>query len=256
MALVQLNSVSKSYGGLKAADAVSFSAEPGETLALIGESGCGKTTTLKMINRLIEPDSGGITLFGKDARAVPAAELRREIGYVFQGIGLFPHMTAAENIAATPSLLGWEEARTVARVDELLTLTRLDPAQHRGALPAELSGGQQQRVAIARALACEPRLILMDEPFGALDPLTRDDLRQDFKAIQQETGFTAILVTHDMAEAVMMADRILVMRGGRIVQAADPATLINHPDDDYVARLLAAPQHEIAAFESLREPAP
>jgi len=249
--ILSLSDVSKSYKGRRVVDSVSLAAAPGETLALIGESGCGKTTTLKMINRLIEPDTGEIRLFGEDARLADPARLRRRIGYVFQEIGLFPHMTVAGNIAATPRLLGWDAARIDARVAGLLAMMRLDSERIRTALPAALSGGQQQRVAIARALAAEPRLILMDEAFGALDPLTRDELRRDFKAVQGELGFAAVIVTHDMAEAVMLADRIVVMRAGRVVQDAGPAELLAAPADDYVSGLLAAPRRELEAFEAL-----
>ncbi len=251
MAVVQLRNVSKAFAGRPAVADVSFSVAEGETVALVGESGCGKTTTLKMINRLIEPDSGELMLFGEPAEAAPAPLLRRRIGYVFQEIGLFPHLTVAENIGITPALLGWDKARIAARVDALLDMVRLG-ASRRGAMPGELSGGQRQRVAIARALASQPSLLLMDEAFGALDPLTRHDLRSDLKAIQAEAGFAIVLVTHDMAEAAILGDRILVMQEGRVLQDAAPAELIARPADDYVAHLLAAPEREAAAFAAAR----
>lgn len=251
--VLSFTDVVKRYGGQTAVDCISFAAGAGETLALIGESGCGKTTTLKMINRLIEPDAGEIDLFGEDIASHSGPELRRRIGYVFQEIGLFPHLSVAENIGITPQLLGWPAERISERVDTLLDMMRLDAKRMRGALPSELSGGQQQRVGIARALAAEPQLILMDEAFGALDPLTRDELRRDFKQVQKDLGLTAILVTHDMTEAVLMADRIVVMKHGRIVQDAPPSTILNAPADAYVAGLLDAPQREIRAFAALKE---
>jgi len=247
-ALLSVRDISKRYGEIRAIDRVGFDAEPGETLALIGASGCGKTTTLKIINRLIEPDSGEVFLNSKATTSFAPHLLRREIGYVFQEIGLFPHMSVADNIAVTLRLLDWETARIEARIDTLLDMMRLDSDRHRAARPADLSGGQRQRVGIARALAAEPGLVLMDEPFGALDPITRDELRNDFKAIQNRLGFTAVIVTHDMAEAALLGDRIIVMDQGRVLQDDTPERIIDAPATPQVEALLAAPMREAAKF--------
>lgn len=238
-------------GGIRAVDAVSFGVAEGELLALVGESGCGKTTTLKMINRLLEPSSGTVCFKGEDIAGLDPVQLRRRMGWVMQGDGLFPHFTVAENIAVTPRLAGWSEADTRARVPALLELVQLDPARFRNRYPAELSGGQRQRVGLARALAAEPPLLLMDEPFGALDPLTRDSLREDVQALRERLGFAAILVTHDMAEALLLADAIAVMRAGRIIQIGTPAELLNAPADPYVETLLATPRREAERVAAL-----
>ena len=246
--LLAFHNVSKRYDDIVAVDEVTFEVGAGKTLALIGASGSGKTTTLKMINRLIEPDAGTISLFGSTVSSWRTHELRRKIGYVFQDIGLFPHMSVAENIAVTPELLGWPQNRIEEKIDKLLALTRLDPERFRNAEPTELSGGQQQRVAIARALAAEPELILLDEAFGALDPVTRDELREDFKAIQKELGLTVIMVTHDMAEAALMADEIAILQNGKIVQNAPPSNILTTPANSYVSKLFEAPRREAAIF--------
>ena len=214
----------------------------GELMVLIGESGCGKTTSLNMVNLLIEPDSGTVRVDGEDVRRADPVSLRRRIGYVFQGIGLFPHMTIAENIAITPRLLGWTRDEMTRRVDELLALVRLDAARYRSRFPAELSGGQRQRVGLARALAGKPKVMLMDEPFGALDPITRDDLSEDFRRIHVELNLTTIMVTHDMTEALLMADRIAVMRAGRIIQVDTPGGLLGAPADESVRRMIENPR--------------
>jgi osmoprotectant transport system ATP-binding protein len=213
-----------------------------EFLVLIGESGSGKTTTLNMINRLIEPSAGVIRVDGEDVLTVDAVSLRRRMGYVFQGAGLFPHLTVAENIAVTPKLLGWPRAEIDARVDELLHLVRLDPAQYRRRFPRELSGGQQQRVALARALAAKPKIMLMDEPFGALDPLIRDDLAEDYRHIHNTLGLTTIFVTHDMTEAMLLGDRIAVMKDGAMIQVGTPNELLSAPADDFVRALVETPK--------------
>src|SRR5262247_1208754 len=184
-------------------DCVSLAVRSGEFLAIIGASGAGKTTLLRLINRLSEPSSGSVQVEGADVRDIDPVTLRRRIGYVFQGIGLFPHMTVAENITVTPRLLGWDKARQQARVDEMLDLIRLDRAQHRDRFPHELSGGERQRVGVARALAAGPQIVLMDEPFGALDPQTRDALEQDYRRLHEELGLTTVMITHDMLEAVL-----------------------------------------------------
>jgi len=241
---LQLDRVSKSYDGgtTFAVEEVSFVAERGELVVLLGESGSGKTTTLKTINRLIEPTSGQVLIDGVEAAGLEPVTLRRAIGYVFQGIGLFPHMTVADNVGITPRLLGWDAERRRLRVRELLALVRLDPETYASRAPAELSGGERQRVGFARALAAGPRLLLLDEPFGALDPVTRDGVRDDFRAIQRELSLTAVMVTHDMTEALLLGDRIVVMRRGRVLRDASPAEILRDPGDPYVDRLLASPR--------------
>jgi osmoprotectant transport system ATP-binding protein len=244
--------VSKSYDGgrTRAVDEVSFAAAAGELIVFLGESGCGKTTTLKMINRLIEASSGRILVDGADVTARDPVELRRSIGYVFQGIGLFPHLTVARNIGIVPSLEGWDGVRIERRVDELLELVRLEPA-HRERMPAELSGGQQQRVGFARALAARPSLMLLDEPFGALDPITRTELQGELSRIQRQLGLTAVLVTHDVTEALLLGDRIIVMRRGRVVADGSPREFLSEPGDPYVERLMATPKRQAERLEHL-----
>jgi osmoprotectant transport system ATP-binding protein len=249
--MIELEDVSRRFGAALAVDGVSLRVAPGELLVLLGGSGSGKTTTLKMINRLIEPTSGRIRVGGQDVLAGPPHELRRRIGYVFQRVGLFPHLSVGENIAVTPRLLGWPAARIAERVDQLLDLVELDPARVRDRAPAELSGGQAQRVGVARALAAEPRVMLFDEPFGALDPLTRDRLQQSVLRIKRQLGLTAIFVTHDMVEALLLGDRIAVMRDGRLVQVGTGAELLAAPADDYVAELLGTPKRQLADLERL-----
>ena len=222
--------------------ALNLRVETGEFLVVIGESGSGKTTTLNMINRLIEPTGGRILVDGEDVLALDAVSLRRRMGYVFQGAGLFPHMTVAENIAVTPRLLGWPKNESDARVDELLTLVRLAPQEYRARFPRELSGGQQQRVALARALAARPKIMLMDEPFGALDPLIRDDLAEDYRQIHAALGLTTIFVTHDMTEAMLLGDRIAVMKDGSLIQVGTPNELLNDPADEFVKALVDTPK--------------
>ena len=244
--------VSKRYGpDAIAVDDLSFEVQDGELVVLVGESGCGKTTTLKLVNRLIEPTSGRIVVDNQDVTCADAVSLRRSTGYVFQGVGLFPHMTIAENIGITPSLLGWETERTSARVDYLLELVKLPPERFRNRTPEELSGGQAQRVGFARALAAEPGVMLLDEAFGALDPLTRDGLRDDFLEIHRQLGLTSILVTHDMTEALLLADRIIVIRAGKIMQYGTPHELLAAPADAYIEDLLSTPRRQSAKLDSL-----
>jgi osmoprotectant transport system ATP-binding protein len=222
-----------------AVDHVSFEVEEGEFVVLLGPSGCGKTTLLKMVNRLYEPTSGQIFVEGMEIHDIPATELRRRIGYVIQATGLFPHMSIEENIATVPKLLGWGKERWSPRVDELLKLVGL-PITYRTRYPAQLSGGEQQRVGIARALAADPRLLLMDEPFGAIDAITRARLQQELRSIQQRLRKTILFVTHDVEEALLLADRILVMRDGSVVQYAPPLELVTQPADEFVSELIGA----------------
>ena len=244
--MIELLQVSKRYGGETVVDRVSFLVEAGETLVLLGGSGSGKTTTLKMINRLIEPDSGTILVEGRSVAETPPPRLRRRIGYVFQQLGLFPHLTVAENIGVTPTLLGWEPRRIQKRVESLLELVELDPVGMAARLPHELSGGQAQRVAVARALAAEPPVLLLDEPFAALDPLTRERLQESFCRIRQKLGLTAVFVTHDLVEAMVVGDRVAVMKEGRLLQVGTLSDLASNPADPYVEELLAAPLRQAA----------
>lgn len=254
--MIELRDLTKRYGDFTAVNEVSLKVEEGALLVLLGGSGSGKTTTLKMINRLIEPTSGAILFDGEDVLKLPAHEVRRRIGYAFQKIGLFPHMTIAENIGITPRLLGWEAGRIRRRVDELLETVELDPQEVRGRRPSELSGGQQQRVGVARALAAEPKVMLLDEPFGALDPLTRDRIQQFFLRIRKETGLTAIFVTHDMVEALILGDQIAVMNTGDLVQVGTPRELLTEPADDYVESLMATPRQQADFVEELMAAGP
>lgn len=254
--MIQLERLSKRFEQAVAVDDVSLRIESGELMVLLGGSGSGKTTTLKMVNRLIEPSSGRVEVDGSDTREVPGHELRRRIGYCFQQVGLFPHLSVAENVAVTPSLLGWDEKRIEQRVDALLELFELDPAEFRDRRPDQLSGGQQQRIGLARSLAAEPRLLLLDEPFGALDPLTRDRLQRRFQEIRRELSFTAIFVTHDMFEALLLGDRIAVMREGRLVQVGTPADLLRRPADDYVAELMATPRRQAEVIDRFLDATP
>jgi osmoprotectant transport system ATP-binding protein len=209
-----------------------------------------------MVNRLIEPSAGRVVIDGQDIGALDAHELRRRIGYVFQRIGLFPHMTVAENVAVIPTLLGWDRPRIRQRVDELLELVELTPALVRERRPSELSGGQQQRVGVARALAASPRVMLLDEPFGALDPLTRDRLQQSFLRIRRQLGLTAIFVTHDMVEALLVGDRIAVLNEGRLVQIGTPRELLRFPANDYVRQLMETPTRQARVVDALLEAGP
>lgn len=252
--MIELQQVTKRYGEVLAVDGVSLTVREGELLILLGDSGSGKTTTLKTVNRLIEPSSGKILLDGENVGGVAPHVLRRRIGYVFQKVGLFPHLTVAENIGITPSLLGWDRSRIRERVDELLEMVELDPDLMRERSPSELSGGQQQRVGVARALATAPRLMLLDEPFGALDPLTRDRVQQSFLRIRRVTGLTAIFVTHDMVEALILGDRIAVMREGRLVQVGTPHQLLVEPADEYVAQLMDTPKRQARTVDELIAP--
>lgn len=238
--MIEIDAVTKTYEGRKAVDAVTLTIPPHSICAVVGTSGSGKTTLLRMINRLVDPEIGSIRIDGADIRDTPAYALRRRIGYVIQGNGLFPHRSVGDNIATVPRLLGWDKARISDRVDELLDLFQLDPERFRSRLPHELSGGQQQRVGVARALAAGPNILLMDEPFGALDPVIRTKAQDDLLAIQRRFGTTIVLVTHDMEEAIHLGDRIAVMDQGRLLQCAPPAEIIARPADGFVSDLVGA----------------
>jgi osmoprotectant transport system ATP-binding protein len=236
--VIEVDHVTRRFGQTVAVADVSLTIERGSVTVLVGTSGSGKSTLLRMINRLIEPTSGTIRIEGRDTRMVPEEELRRGIGYVIQGYGLFPHWTVARNIATVPTLLRWDRARIERRVEELLLLFDLDPAIYRAKFPHQLSGGQQQRVGVARALAAEPSVLLMDEPFGALDPIIRGKAQADLKALQRRLGITIVLVTHDMEEAIHLGDHIAVMDGGRLLQYATPGEVLVRPAPGFVEKLV------------------
>src|SRR5882757_8633816 len=250
--LIAYAHVGKSFDGgrVKAVDDVSLEVAEGEFLAIVGGSGSGKTTLLRLANRLIEADRGSITVEGKDISRTDPIGLRRRIGYVFQSGGLFPHISVGGNIGVTPKLLGWPTTEILARVDELLDLVRLDRAQFRDRLPHELSGGQRQRVGVARALAAKPRIVLMDEPFGALDPLTRDALGDDYRGLHRRLGLTTVMITHDMTEAILLADRVAVMRAGRLLAQGTP-TELSSTSDPYVGELLRTPRRQAERLKVL-----
>jgi osmoprotectant transport system ATP-binding protein len=240
-ATVEFRSVVKRYGSQVAVDELSLLVPPGEICVLVGPSGCGKTTSLRMVNRLVEPSGGHILIDGQDVMAVEPVALRRRIGYVIQQIGLFPHKTIGENVATVPRLLGWPEPRIRGRVDELLALIGLEPDRVRGRYPTELSGGERQRVGVARALAAEPPVMLMDEPFGAVDPIARERLQNEFLRLHREQRTTVIFVTHDIDEAIKMGDRVAVLQqGGVLAQYAAPEELLTNPASDFVARFVGA----------------
>jgi osmoprotectant transport system ATP-binding protein len=237
--VITFDRVTKRYGEADAVRDLSLEIPSGEIVIFVGPSGCGKTTSLKMINRLIEPTSGVISIDGLDTATVDVNQLRRSIGYVIQQIGLFPHYTVAENVATVPRLAGWDKKRTAARVEELLDLVGLPAAQYAGRLPAELSGGERQRVGVARALAIDPNILLMDEPFGAIDPIARERLQNELLRLQQVVRKTIVFVTHDIDEAIRLGDRVaLFSLGGVLQQYATPAELLAHPASGFVADFL------------------
>jgi len=246
--MIDVSAVTKSYGNTKAVDTISFKISEGENLVLLGTSGCGKTTTLKMINRLIEPDSGSISIDGVDVSNGKPEELRRKIGYVMQNIGLFPHFTIAENIAVVPKLLHWAPEKTSKRTQELLEKFRL-PEKYLQLFPHELSGGQQQRVGLIRALITDPAVLLMDEPFGALDNVTRSGIQEEFKALEEFKRKTIVMVTHDVQEAFELGDRICLMDQGKIVQIGTPKELLFNPANEFVIKFLES-QRLVLEFKS------
>lgn len=235
--MIRMENVTKNYdnAAVPSVDDLTIEVAEGSTVALIGPSGCGKTTTMRMINRLIDPTSGKIFVDGKDITKGDPVELRRHIGYVIQSVGLFPHMTIGENIAAVPKLLGWEQKKISERTDEMLHLVGLDPSQMVRRYPRQLSGGQRQRIGVARALAADPPVLLMDEPFGAIDPIARERLQGEFRAILKRVRKTVVLVTHDLDEAIRLGDRIAIMRSGKIVQHDTPDAILSNPADEFVA---------------------
>jgi len=236
--MIEIDNVVKAYRGTRACDGISLDIPAHTICALVGTSGSGKTTLLRMINRLVQPTSGDIRVDGRSVTNVPAYELRRQMGYVIQGNGLFPHWTIARNIGTVPSLLGWKQDKIDRRVDELLEMFQLEPSLFRARMPHQLSGGQRQRVGVARALAASPSILLMDEPFGALDPVTRRKAQDDLRAIQQRLGTTIVLVTHDMDEAIQLGDHIAVMDKGILLQHGTPAQIVTSPGTGFVAELV------------------
>ena len=248
--VIEMKGVVKRYGAHEALAGVSLSVEAGAFTALLGGSGSGKTTALKTINGLVRPDAGEVLVVGRGAGAEPGWALRRRIGYVFQEVGLFPHMTVAENIAVGPRLAGWTREAIASRVAELLKLVAL-PQEVAGRSPTALSGGQRQRVGVARALAARPAIMLMDEPFGALDPVTRDALGRDYRALHERLGLSTVMVTHDVWEALLLADRIIVLDAGRVIADAEPAELIRGHADPRVSALMETPLRQAARVQAL-----
>ena len=250
---IRLRGVSKTFddGETFSVRDVSLDVARGETLVLLGSSGCGKTTTLRMINRLIDPSSGTIEIAGEDSGSIDPIDLRRRIGYVIQKIGLMPHMTVAENTSLVGRLVGWDASRRTERARELLELVGLDPDTFADRFPDELSGGQQQRVGVARALAAEPEILLMDEPFGALDAVTRDTLQQELISLRERLGKTIVFVTHDLFEALTLGNRIAILHEGRLEQIGTPQEVLGNPATNFVRDLFAKPAQQLAAFKEV-----
>ena len=245
--MIAFEHISKTYpNGIEAVCDLTMEVREGETLVLLGTSGSGKTTTMKMVNRLVEPSGGRICIEGQDVMGRDPITLRRRIGYAIQHIGLFPHMTVAENIAVVPKLLGWEKDRITEQVDKLLTMTGLEPGEFRDRYPSRLSGGQRQRVGVARALAADPPIVLMDEPFGALDPITREQLQNEFLELESEIAKTIIFVTHDVFEAVKMGDRVALLDEGRLQQLATPQELVENPANEFVDQFLGQHRFQLS----------
>lgn len=240
MTAVELYHVKKQFPGMSypALDDVSVKIEDGEFVTILGSSGCGKTTLIKTLNRLYEPDSGDIFLYGKRVKDEDPVQLRRGIGYVIQQIGLFPHMTVRDNIATIPRILKWDKKRIDEQVDRLLTLVQLEPSEYRDRYPAQLSGGQQQRIGLARALICDPQIMLLDEPFGAIDAINREKLQNELKSIHEQSKKTYLFVTHDIREALKLGTKVIIMHNGKILQYASPEEIVTHPADPFVEELI------------------
>ena len=244
------NVIKRFYGAAyNAVDDLSFQLEEGELVTVLGTSGCGKTTLMKMVNRLYEPTLGTIEIFGEDIEKKDPIELRRGIGYVIQQVGLFPHMTVGKNIAVVPEILGWDKPKTDARVRELLEMVNMDPAEFMGRYPSQLSGGQQQRVGLARALAARPSVMLLDEPFGAIDAINRNMLQDELLKIHKREGLTAIFVTHDVTEALKLGTRVMIMNDGRLQQLATPSEIISNPANEYVKSLMKSVMEGMEFFK-------
>lgn len=248
---IEFQNVSKKFNkaGYNAVDHVNLTVNEGEFITILGSSGCGKTTLLKMINRLYEPDEGRIILFGEDIKTVDVIKVRRRIGYVIQQVGLFPHMTISDNIATVPKLLKWDKKRIQARTDELLSMVGLNPAEFKQRFPAQLSGGQQQRIGLARALAVDPKVMLLDEPFGAIDSITRLKLQDELLLLHGGLKKTFLFVTHDIEEAFKMGTRIIIMNGGKIIQFDTPENILKAPADDFVNSLIQAAREKEKFWE-------
>lgn len=240
MTAVELRSVNKQFPGMgyKALDNVNIAIEEGEFVTILGSSGCGKTTLIKTVNRIYEPDSGEVLLFGKDVLKEDPVQLRRGIGYVIQQIGLFPHMTVRDNIATIPKILKWDKKRIDEEVNRMISLVQLDPDEFRNRYPAQLSGGQQQRIGLARALICDPKVMLLDEPFGAIDAINREKLQRELKSIHARSKKTYLFVTHDIQEALRLGTKVVIMNQGRILQYDPPSEIIEHPADPFVEELI------------------
>jgi len=249
--VIEIDRASKSWGESHALREMSLSVAEGEFVVLVGESGSGKSTTLRLVNRLVQPTTGMVRVAGRDIATEDPIRLRRSMGTVFQRFQLFPHMTVAENVGLVPRLSGWNAADTESRTRELLELVGLEPGLYEGRYPRELSGGQQQRVGVARALAARPKILLMDEPFGALDPVTRDGLSRECRTLHGRLGLTTLMVTHDMTEALLLGDRIAVMHAGRVLQIGSPQELMREPADGRVRELLETPRRQVASLGTL-----
>lgn len=251
--VIEFHNVSKKFPGSDspAVDQVSLTIEEGEFITILGSSGCGKTTLLKLVNRLYEPDKGEVFLFGENIAHQDPITLRRGIGYVIQQIGLFPHMTIEENISVVPDLLKWDKEKTAKRVEELLTMVHLEPEQYKKRYPSQLSGGQQQRVGLARAMAVNPDIMLLDEPFGALDAITRSDLQEELLRIHKELKKTFLFVTHDINEAFQLGTRVMIMNEGKVLQFGTPAQIVKNPEDPFVEKLISSARAKEKLWEEL-----